>query len=132
MDFLYFDSSNCTCSGMINFILVSLFSVVFASLVMYYILMNFRHDRRIKQLLEKKTLKSLFKIFLQRVYENNELQQMERELHFMLDFKKEDTPFKKLLENDEDESGPISNECLDSLYKKSSGKDHSLENMLTL
>ncbi|UMM40969.1 hypothetical protein L5515_017442 [Caenorhabditis briggsae] len=102
---------------MINFILVSLFSVVFASLVMYYILMNFRHDRRIKQLLEKKTLKSLFKIFLQRVYENNELQQMERELHFMLDFKKEDTPFKKLLENDEDESGPISNECLDSLYK---------------
>ncbi|CAO4385000.1 unnamed protein product [Caenorhabditis nigoni] len=133
MDFSFFDDSQCTCSGLINVIFVVIFSLVFASLAIYYVMMNIRHDRRIKKLLKTTTLESLFKIYLPRVYENDELEQMEKAVQWILSrCKKEDTFFKKLLENDEDESGPISNECLDSLYKKTSGKEHTLEDMLTL
>ncbi|EFO92129.1 hypothetical protein CRE_11131 [Caenorhabditis remanei] len=94
--------------------------------------MNWRHDPRLKQLLEKATLESLFKN--QSIYCNDEVQEMEITLrHVWKKYEKKDTLIEKLMENQGNEAEPLMQESWNSLCEKTmnQGQDHTPENMLT-
>ncbi|EFO92312.1 hypothetical protein CRE_11132 [Caenorhabditis remanei] len=95
--------------------------------------MNWRHDPRLKQLLEKATLDRLFKN--QSIYSSDEVQEMENTLRHVLNkYENNDTFFEKLMENQGNEAEPLTQECLNSLCENIINRDqkHTPENMLTL
>ncbi|CAJ0566351.1 unnamed protein product, partial [Mesorhabditis spiculigera] len=87
--------------------------------------MSWRDDPRIKKLLEKATLENLLKPCFERVHEKDEIQKMESTLKYALD---------KYEENEESETEPLTDECLDALCEitMNHGKNHTPESLLTL
>ncbi|CAI2349889.1 unnamed protein product [Caenorhabditis sp. 36 PRJEB53466] len=97
--------------------------------------MSSRQDPRVERLLEKTTLENLFKLYFQRIYGKEEIQEMENALKNALKkYEKKEDVFQKLWDNKENEATPLLNECLDSICEKTfnSGKSHTPESLLTL
>ncbi|PIC17615.1 hypothetical protein B9Z55_023796 [Caenorhabditis nigoni] len=97
--------------------------------------LNWRDDPRFRTFLAKKTLTDLFKIYFQREYDEEEAQQREKQLkHILTKYKKQDTLFKRLLDNNEDEfDEPLPNMFLDTLSEETIRHvlDPTPDNMLT-
>lgn len=97
--------------------------------------MSFANHPQVKKLLEKATLESLIKIYFQRVYSRDEIQEMENALKNALDkYSEKEILYDELIENNKNEAESLLNECLDTLCEKTldRGKNHTPKTLLVL